>query len=58
MCLSENIHHKSVIHSLAMDPLTLMEIHKRFKRTPIYYDIDNTMQIFWEIPFFRPQNNT
>ena len=23
----------------------------------IYYDIDNTMQSFREIPFFRPRNN-
>ena len=31
---------------------------KRFKRTLIYHDIDNTMHIFREIPFFRPQNDT
>ena len=29
---------------------------KRFKRTLIYYDTDNAMYIFREIPFFRPQN--
>ena len=27
--------------------------HKRYKRTVMYYAIDNTMQIFREIPFFR-----
>ena len=32
-----------------------IKTHKRFKRTLTYYDIDNTMQIFREIPFFRPQ---
>ena len=32
--------------------------NKTFKRMLIYYDIDNTMQIFREIPFFRPQNDT
>ena len=31
---------------------------KRFKRTLIYYDIENTMQIYREITFFRPQNDT
>ena len=31
---------------------------KKFKRRLIYYDIDNTMQIFREVPFFRPQNVT
>ena len=36
----------------------LIQTHKRFKRTLIYYDIENTMQIFREIPFFRPQNDT
>ena len=30
----------------------------RFKRTFIYYDINNTMPIFRETPFFRPQNDT
>ena len=30
----------------------------RFKRTLIYYDIDNTVQIFSEIPFFGPQNDS
>ena len=30
----------------------------RFNRTLIYHDIDNTMHIFREIPFFRPQNDT
>ena len=35
-----------------------IQTHKRFKRTLIYYDIDNTMQIFRGIPFFRPQNDT
>ena len=24
----------------------------------IHYDVDNTVQIFREIPFFRPQNDT
>ena len=38
--------------------VTMIQAHKRFKRTLIYYDIDNTMQIFRENPFFRPQNNT
>ena len=23
-----------------------------------YHDLDNTMQMFRQIPFFRPQNNT
>ena len=30
----------------------------RFKRTLIYYDIDNTVQMFREILLFRPQNDT
>ena len=30
----------------------------RFKRTLIHYDIDSTMHMFREIPFFRPQNDT
>ena len=30
-----------------------IQTHKRFKGTLIYHDIDNTMQIFREIPFFR-----
>ena len=34
------------------------QTHKRFKRMLIYYDIDNTMHIFREIPFFGPQNDT
>ena len=29
---------------------------KDLKERFIYYDIDKTMQIFREIPFFRPQN--
>ena len=28
------------------------------ERLLLYYDIDNTMQIFGEIPFFGPQNET
>ena len=32
--------------------------HKRFQRMLIYYDVDSTMQIFRELSFFRPQNNT
>ena len=32
--------------------------HKIFKRTLIYYDIDNTVQIFRDILSFRPQNDT
>ena len=35
-----------------------LQTHKRFKRTLIYYDTDNTMHIFREIPIFRPQNDT
>ena len=35
-----------------------IQTHKRFKRMLIYYDIDNMVQIFREIPFFRPQNDT
>ena len=31
--------------------------HKRFKITLIYYGTDNTMQIFREIPCFRPQHD-
>ena len=31
----------------------VIQTHKRFKRTLIYYDIDNTMQIFMEIPLFQ-----
>ena len=37
---------------------TWIQTHQRFKRTLIYYDIDNTMQIFREIASFRPQNDT
>ena len=35
-----------------------IQTHKGFNRTLIYYDIDNTVHIFREIPFFRPQNDT
>ena len=35
-----------------------IQTDKRFKRTFIYYDIDNTMQMFREVPFFRPQTTT
>ena len=35
-----------------------LQTHKRFKRTLIYYDVDNTMHIFRETPFFGPQNDT
>ena len=35
-----------------------LQTHKRFKRTLIYNDIDNTMHIFRETPIFRPQNDT
>ena len=35
-----------------------MQTHKRLIFIYIYYDTDNTMQIFREIPFFRPQNET
>ena len=35
-----------------------IQTHKRFKRTLIYYDIDNMMKIFRKIPLFRPQNDT
>ena len=30
----------------------------KIQKNVIYYDTDNTMQIFREIPFFRPQNDT
>ena len=36
---------------LKQDPNT-----KRFKRMLIYFDMD-TVQIFWEIPFVKPQNS-
>ena len=32
--------------------------YKRFKRAFIYYDTDDMMLIFREIPFFRPQHDT
>ena len=35
-----------------------IQTHERFERALIYYDTDNTMPIFREIPFFRPQNET
>ena len=31
---------------------------KRFKRTLIYLNTDPRLQIFWEIPFMKPQNDT
>ena len=41
-----------------MFPIHFFQTHKRFNRTLIYYDKDNTVQIFREILFFRPQNDT
>ena len=38
---------------LKQDPST-----KRFKRTLIYFDTDTHMQIFEEIRFVKPQNDT
>ena len=32
-----------------------IQTHKRFKRTFIYCDIDTTMQMLRETPFFGPQ---
>ena len=46
VCVCEKWHPKKI------------QIHKRFKRMLISYDIDNTMQIFREIAFFRPQNDS
>ena len=50
----ESCHSNSNIWTL----LHRIQTHKRFKRMLIYYDIYNMMQIFREIPFFRPQNNS
>ena len=38
--------------------ISRIQTHKRLKRMLVYYDVDNTVQIFWEIPFCRPQNDT
>ena len=38
--------------------INYVKTHTRFKRTLIYYDIDNTIQIVREIPIFRSQNDT
>ena len=46
VCVCEKWHPKKI------------QIHKRFKRMLIYYDTDNTMQIFREIAFFRPHNDS
>ena len=36
--------------TVALAKLGKIQTHERFKRTLIYYDIDNTMHIFREIP--------
>ena len=47
------------LHVSLVNCHSVIQTHRRFKRTLSYYDIDNTMQKkFWEIPFFRPENDT
>ena len=48
----------SVITATTATTVTMIQTHTRFFLMLIYYDIDNMMQIFSEIPFFRPQNDT
>ena len=40
-----------------VNSLYYVQSHKRFKRTLLYYDTDN-LQIFRDIPFIKPQNDT
>ena len=51
--------HRNIVHTSLSNGTTIsslstkinIQTHKRFKRTLMYYGIDNTMQIVREIPF-------